>query len=368
MTRIVSLAPPWESGSEFHWGCLSGKSDKIRSPWSHGDHILGASGRDVLRLIISHGRANRGWQRIWVPGYLCQEVVSTIVDSGIECVLYPDIPQIGVPTGVSDIDFRPNDVLFLVNHFGVRAAADLDELKVDVIEDHTHDPWSDWACGSTASYCMASLRKTLPIPDGGVLWSGAGLSLPAQPSLTQSRRLASLQKLAGMALKQKYLAGEIASKDSFRQLYLDGEDHIADGEISGPSSVSLELISHLEVFPWRVKKMENLRLITELLSGNSKLRLLDLSKLPTGQVPLGLLLQLRSEEERNLVRTALIAANIYPAVLWPLELLAVQGVTNAELEFSQTCLSIHVDARYSDDDMHKIATVVLETCTTFSEI
>jgi hypothetical protein len=40
-----------------------------------------------------------------------------------------------------------------------------------LVEDHSHDPFSPWAVGSSADYAFCSLRKTLPVPDGGLLWS-----------------------------------------------------------------------------------------------------------------------------------------------------------------------------------------------------
>ena len=63
------------------------------------------------------------------------------------------------------------DAVLAVNFFGAgtgtgwadqRAAADW-----LLVEDHSHDPFSPWAVGSNADFAFSSLRKTLPVPDGG---------------------------------------------------------------------------------------------------------------------------------------------------------------------------------------------------------
>ena len=77
--------------------------------------------------------------------------------------------------------------MLAVNFFGIRKGKAwqdwLSQHKdIILIEDHTHDPFSTWAQQSTAHYAMASLRKTLPIPDGAILWSPQKMSLPKPTS------------------------------------------------------------------------------------------------------------------------------------------------------------------------------------------
>jgi hypothetical protein len=69
-----------------------------------------------------------------------------------------------------------------MNYFGLRTPPDLELPEgVEVLEDHSHDPVSAWAEQSSADFCLASLRKTLPINDGGALWSPVGHRLPPAP-------------------------------------------------------------------------------------------------------------------------------------------------------------------------------------------
>ncbi len=115
----------------------------------------------------------------------------------MEVVSYSNSPcdKVVLPTSV-----RKGDVLFIVNFFGLKAAGDYEkarELGIPVIEDHSHDPWSQWAIHSKADYVLVSLRKTLPIPDGGAIatadtdsktWTGSQLLFQIAPSPNQAMK------------------------------------------------------------------------------------------------------------------------------------------------------------------------------------
>ena len=75
-----------------------------------------------------------------------------------------------------------NDVVLAVNYFGVRAGEPWQQWREKhacvLLEDHSHDPVSGWAQSSRADYAFSSLRKTMPVPDGAILWSPLGHPLP----------------------------------------------------------------------------------------------------------------------------------------------------------------------------------------------
>jgi len=182
--------------------------------------------------------------------------------------VYPDGPQFAEPL-VATPDLQTGDVILRVNFFGLRvlpSAAAIRAQRVEIIDDHTHDPWSDSASHSDADWCIASLRKTLPIPDGGVLWSPTGNALPPLASLTFERRLASLEKLAAMLLKELYLNDQPIEKQVFRQLALSGEAHVASGEISAMSDWTRNLLATFPVHHWRAIRRRNFETVLSVLA------------------------------------------------------------------------------------------------------
>jgi hypothetical protein len=199
------------------------------------------SGRDALRLVVAVGVKERRWRRLWIPDYFCQDVVAALVGTGLALQAYADDPLRQAP----DLpDARSGDAVLVVNYFGLRERVAFPRRDgVELIEDHTHDPESEWARTSTADFCVASLRKTLPLPDGGVLWSPHGHALPPEPSLSAQRRQAAETKLTAMILKAMYLRGHPVEKEVFRCLALQGERALGAAGVSAMSDVARSMLA-----------------------------------------------------------------------------------------------------------------------------
>jgi len=349
----------WEQGSEFHWPDVEAVPRAARHPWGAAGRFFG-SGRDALRSLLAHGRRERGWRRLWIPAYFCQEVVAAMLSTGLEGVPYPDGPDDG-PLARLDWSFARGDVLFLVNHFGLRAPpalAGLDRAVVEIIEDHTHDPWSAWAFGSVADFAVASLRKPLPLPDGGVLWSPRNEPLPDQPPVSETRRRAAQNKRAGMILKADYLCGRAIPKERYRALLLAGEREIASGRPSGMTEESRAMLNRFPAASWRAIRQENQRYLAEHLAQAHGVRVL--AAVPSGSCPFSTILVFDTAQQRETVRRLLIEQRIFPAVLWPLENASWAELPPAYCRLSARLLSLHCDMRYSRSDLTRVARTILD--------
>ena len=352
----------WEQGSEFHWP-LEPFTEAMPSPrpWGEEPTLLG-SGRDAFRALIKHGHEALAWARLWVPSYMCQHVIQTLVRTGITCVTYEDAPTEAGPKPES---LRPdaNDAVLLVNYFGLRDASVLAPLSLGdatLIVDHTHDPLSSWAFDDQADYALASLRKTLPTPDGGVLWSPRGLPLPTAPQLSEERALAAQAKWKAMRLKGHYLAGELVSKSDFRALAADGEASIASGPISGVYPETRVRLATMPLHAWRARRGANHARLVNALKGIVGVRALIGSE---GSCPFSVFLVFDTTSLRDRVRRALIEARVYPAILWPMAPCILPGVPKTHQALGDTSLSVHCDMRYDKDDMERIADVIVNAVT-----
>jgi hypothetical protein len=346
----------WEHGSNFHWLQFDPVPKRTPSPWPEPAVYTG-SGRDALRCLLVHGIARRGWRRIWVPSYFCQEVVGSIASSGIDIRAYPDNPLL--PTPVWPGALREGDVFLAVNYFGLRSRPRLPEIRgVEVIEDHTHDPWSDWAFHSSADYCVASLRKTLPIPDGGVLWSPRGNEVPATPALSPTRRAASAAGLAAMLLKRLYLEGHQVEKKLFLEMARHAERNIATGEISGMSPCSAATLPNLPAASWRDVRRRN----HERLRGRLEAAPWStvLASDGDGSCPFIVMTVCDTAARAEHIRRGLIAADVYPPVLWSLENSVVPDIPQSDRVLAARLVAVHCDMRYSDCDMDRVGTLIVE--------
>lgn len=352
---------PWEQGSEFAWPALVPHASESPAPWG-GGHLLYGSGRDALRGLLIHGRTVRSWRRLWIPSYFCQEVVTSLFETGVEFAAYPDAPT--NPTlDLSDINFNPGDVLLSVNFFGLRSRTiyPVDRARIEILEDHTHDPWSDWSYSTDADWCVASLRKTLPISDGGVLWSPRGHPLPSASPVTATRELASLRKLAGMLLKGLYIDGFPVEKTAFRQLATTGEEILAAGPVSGMPEWTRALLPLFPITLWREKRRTNHAFLCAELSDVACLSVLRPSS-DLGSCPFAVAVVFDSSQRGARVRNALIAADIYPAALWSLDCPEVEGIPKEHVDLARRMLLIHCDARYDEDDLCRVAATIREAC------
>ncbi|HSD29180.1 MAG TPA: hypothetical protein VLL75_17900 [Vicinamibacteria bacterium] len=332
----------WEHGSFFH---LSLEPGVLEAPWNGGPSTLWGSGRDAMRALLAWGRETLGFERIVVPSFFCPKVTSALARE-LPVAIYPDAPEDPLP---DRFEASARDVLLVVNTYGMRARPRVDTRAV-VLEDHSHDPLSPWAFESEADYAVASLRKTLPLPDGGVLWSPKRRELPSERRWTATHARAAASRLAAMAWKRQYLEGLPLDKETYRARAIAAEVAIGTGEISGITPLSRERLPALPGRAWRDRRARNLAAFRSALGEVPGVRVLE--------APFAATLVFDAADRREQVRAALVAARAYPAVLWPLEGDVHPDVPAGHRELSRRVLSLHCDFRYGEHDMERVAEAV----------
>lgn len=339
----------WEQGSDFHH--VSEYAGRFEAPWGEQGQLY-LSGRPALNALLEYLRKKLEIRNIWLPAYYCDQVVYPLLDRGFACTYYDGSPETGWSIDLGAL--QRGDVLIANSFFGIdllpaATLGQVQEMGVIVIEDHSHDPFGVLAWNSRAEYCFASLRKTLPFPDGGVLWSPQRRSLP-EPVAIQAP--VSTERVAAMLAKRAYLRAEFSDKALFRSWYAASEHAIDHAPIAAMSVYSQRLAEAFDVGAWRQARARNHRLLCTLVTHPTlKLLHLDLSDL----APMGLIVLCPDHSSREDLKTHLISRSIYPAVLWPL----VPGMPPAHSErardFASRMLFIHCDGRYQDEDMRRVA-------------
>lgn len=335
-----------EFGSDFHFILPAERTSAHLTEMFVGAALL-ADGRQCIVALI---RQN-GWRRIWMPDYFCYEVIETIrKQTGIEVLFYEDNPL--TEGNVEALPFLSGDVLLRMNFFGMRAFRSNAGLPVPVVEDHSHDLLGPWAQNSDADWCIASLRKSLPVPEGGMFWSPKGHALPAvSASSEENERVASI-RWEGMEMKAGYLRGEDVRKDVFREKFTGTEDWFDQAEPTLLDARSQRYLSgQLDVQVWNNRKRENWQVLKEsVLERGCEV----LAPEQDSCTMFSLILLMKDNEQRERVRRSLIANSVYPAVLWGLP-----GTASAKSRFfSERMLSIHCDGRYTSGDMTQLADII----------
>lgn len=370
----TAASPPWEQGSDFAYPSI--QRGPRRDGWLPPSASLWHSGRDALRAVLR--ALPRPPRRVFFPSFYCQDVYDAC-ERDVELAVYADDPRSATldARSLEALDgAAPADVVIVSNTFALRGAASpvpsdlanrLASKGVLVIEDHTHDPFSAWARGSTADHAFASLRKWLPLPDGGVAWSPSGrASAPPAPAFDPyaahgKAAAVTLDRLTGMLMKQRYLAGEAVDKEAFRARSIAGEQAIGhDRSIAAPMSpLSRALLAVLPTDDWYQARLSNHRVFVEALGDAAHLSLRILSaSAPEGHAPFAIALELASEALRDKMKRGLVEERVYPAILWPIDGGRIASFPSAHAELSRRVLCLHCDHRYGPEDMTRLASIV----------
>ncbi len=350
MTKAANRSARWELGSEFHCaGAPEGPFLKWPQPavW----YMLA---RHAVAALLEMKKASK--PSLWLPAYFCPEVAECCRPY-CEIREYRDMPSWAAPDWKS-LEPKPDDIVLAVNYFGVRHRNPWDEwrkrVSCQLLEDHSQDPFSAWASTSDADFAFASARKTLPIPDGAILWSPRGLKLPSQP--TDGDWHGSDLKAAAMVYKTEYLlgGGSFELKQRYRQLQLIGEDLMRQSKISAISPYSFACAADGAPQAWRNRRTDNARHLSNRLRGIEHFDCL-MSRWPGGAAPFALPVLFASQRERDECQLMLQKNRVYCPVHW------VCKTNNTEaLDLSARMLSLPIDQRYEQRDMDIIAGALLE--------
>ncbi|GAB2614833.1 hypothetical protein Aab01nite_26970 [Paractinoplanes abujensis] len=338
-----------EIGSEFHWdpAVLLTVAQNGHLPPRHSLYATGCGALTVLlRRLTPAGRLH-------VPSFFCPGVAEAL-SVHRPLAWYRHLP--GGPS-LETLRTRPGDVVLAQNLFGREDGAVWRDWitahpDVTVIEDHSHDPFGPWARTSIAPYAVASLRKTLPVPDGGLLWSPRGLDLPA-PSAGPAP--GSDLKLAAMVLKAAWLAGHPVAKDAFRALQQQGE-HALLGSEAAPSAFTAAVLPVLDIAGLRAAATRNARALEVLLP--HQLLLAAPGAHPRGAAPFRVQLLCPDEPARDELLRHLAGHGIYAPVHWRQPAGGFWSGDPEAAALAGRILTVPADHRCTAADVHRVAALL----------
>ena len=204
-----------------------------------------SSGRDALLRILKLEKFS-DTQTLWIPEYFCPSVVR-ILRKVANVKFYFDSPTKQSPN-FETLTPAENDAVLIVNFFGWRDCQIWNDWqktqtkKFILIEDHSHAPFSNWAMNTQADYSFASLRKTLPLPDGAYLKKKNS----SPHKIFQAG--GELSSFASDMLSASTLQNLYSYNDTVNKLYYSGENKL-DGKltVSRISKYSFEVLQKLSL-------------------------------------------------------------------------------------------------------------------------
>ena len=302
------------------------------------------SGRSATRYLLHCIRH----EQVALPDFLCDSIVDCFPDASI---IYYSIDEKLHISNLDEIPWERIDVFYLLHYFGSlqpqNALDYISEKKkaygFTILEDTTHSIFTK--ASTIGDYCICSLRKWFPIPDGGVLYSKKKLAME------EFERLAPIQsdRINGMVLKHLYLSGVISDKEAFRKVLISTEEQLdLRTDLYRISTISEHILKCQSLNEIIEKRKHNHTALQKSIDD----LLPEIFEREESDVPY---IYVTRVEERNALRAYLTRRQIYCPVHWPLP---ASWRSQTAINLSNTLISIPIDQRYWDYEVENVARTI----------
>ncbi len=312
------------------------------------EKLLGAlclsSGRDALKAIAREYEPAVAM----LPALACDSMILPFEMYGHKIRYYRLNSDYTID--LSDLDPGEGRALFLyMDYFGIPSVTD-EELnalrarnsRLVFIEDRTHTLPRKRTSSFRPEYTIASLRKWLLIPDGGLLWGKVSCPLSEDTEFSQTR-------LKAQNMRYEFLHGGDASlKPEYRKIFSTVSD-ILDGakKPAAMSAYAYELAKRTDWKQLRAVRRANAEALISVLSATP---LISFIQKQPGMSDLYVPFTVPNRDE---VQRRLSAEGIFNTIIWPL--------TEGQKDYCKTAkfteenmLAAPCDQRYTVPDMLEI--------------
>ncbi|MDN3667142.1 hypothetical protein ACFFU1_07105 [Algibacter miyuki] len=312
------------------------------------NNTLFYNGRHAIKYIVELIQKEKNINTFWLPEYYCQHVTHWLKQNYSNIKTYPVDPKNPDYCIEGNLFLENNDIILVNNFWGIsKCNLDYQNDTVSVIEDHSHGWLSESCLNSSADFCVASLRKSVPAPLGGMAWIPNGASLKTIP-LEPSPVFESVWNTVLLAMQKKAIfETQKGINDSLKTEFLS---LINDAELKMHENYELGAFpeQHKETLKQYLKidygdfKQGNYQHLVSLLKGSEHFDLIS-----STETTFGLTLYFDNLDTMNAFKNHLISQQIYPSLLWP-----------GNPKTYGYYLNIHIDYRYNKSDMTYMSRII----------
>ena len=269
-------------------------------------------------------------ERVWMPFYICDAMLSPVRASGAKVCFYSLDEQLGI---ADNITLGSSDILLYVNYFGVCLEQVEKVLKQfdpsQVVLDFSQ------AFFAKPQKCLATIyspRKFFGIPDGGLIFTELLLTAPEMLD-------------TGSIGRVNHLIKRLADSPEFGyEDYQHSEISLNDLKPKKMSNFTNRLLSSIDFDNAHARRNENFLILHEALGTTNRL-ILDAE-------PNGPLCYPYFSANAGL-RKKLISQRVFVPTYWADALSRISGDC-LELDLINSILPIPCDQRYSSKDMARV--------------
>lgn len=289
---------------------LTDSPNSLRPDWE-----LFASGRCALWRIFLKMAKSGFCGRIFLPRYFCPTVLES-VRKFYKVEFFEDLPSEKSPR-FETLKAKTGDAVMAVNFFGLRDMRIWRDWKacnpdIILIENASHVPFT---VGETrADYAFGSLRKYLPLTDGG-------FAIAQNPSPIFRKPASSLPDFAAdfLAASAMRLRGFSGAEDFSEKLFYSAEAKIAAHLKSERiSAYALETLLHIDIKSYSEARYKTVAAFADAVRGNKFFDELTFAgyrepKVASVYCPV---LKFRERRIRDFVYSSLRAEKMFAPIYW----------------------------------------------------
>lgn len=331
--------------------------EKSKGKVTH-ERFMGAmclrSGRDALKVVAREFELTT----VLIPALACDSMILPFEMYGHEVKYYKLNKDYSI-NRESLYSLIPNEdktVLFLyMDYFGNKAIGDaeLEKLRAShphliFIEDRTHNLLVNSRYTFKPDFTVASLRKWIDIPDGGLLWTDRELKGEYSEDLAFSE-----VRLRAQCMRNEFLkSGDESIKTEYRRIFSSVTDMIDEEKLPGlMSQYAYERACQINLSEVNTVRERNAQVLIDELKGFSFVQ----DKTGLGDVYVAVLI-----ENRDAVQKKLASMGIFCTIIWPLNDEQREACEVAKYT-EEHMLTIYCDQRHSVEDMKYIASCIKES-------
>ena len=343
-----------EFGSEFDWQANEAFLTANRTQLHIGEAQKFRSGRDAMKAVAATMKDR--YTRVLLPALCCESMVAPFTMHGLQPVFYRLCENYKSDTADVQSKMTEGTILVYGSYFGIEP---FDEEYLVFLhrqypealfmEDRTQDVLSPREESSfQPDVTVASIRKWIPIPDGGLLWGRVATDVKKDDTFAKLRKNAMMEK-------SRYLqTGEASLKDDFRHKL--GQAAECLDESADPYAMtqeSAELLEKLDFETIYVRRQDNAKaLMAALTPEEGLLRLITTApEISTLYFPILV-------KDQSKVQSELAKMGIYCPVIWPVPEEA-EGVCSVAEYTAAHMLGVPCDQRYTPEDMAYIGQQIM---------
>lgn len=321
--------------------------DKVTDQKLMGAYCL-RSGRDALKAI-----AREYSPRIAIlPALACDSMIHPFELYGHQKQFYKLNNDYSIDLESINTQKNEHYIFLYADYFGRRAINDnaLENLRkqanIIFIEDRTHNLLWERQYTFKPDYIIASLRKWLPVPDGGLLWGEISKPLGNDTSFSTTR-------LKAQCMRNKYLSnGDESIKTEYRRIFSTVSNIMDKDEPSRMSAYAYALAAGTDWDLVKKARRENSEALISILSSSSFIKFIQ------GRPGISDLYVAFTVPKRNEVQKRLSAKGVFNTIIWPLTDEQKQACSVAKFT-EENMLAAPCDQRYSIDDMKTIGNEIV---------